>query len=494
MKENEQAMIRHRFNALLNEKLSDLDRHVADFLNVKEREILNLISSEVITVDSLRKISQTHGYINQMVLINANGDILYPNQEQQLTHKETEFLQRTNKLWQNGDVVSKSHSAGDDNQGTNQNRNYGWHTWYWGNGINLLMWYRTPANVIICAELNRIRLMADLIGELPDTNPDINDNNKTLITLEDSRNSVIYQWGHYDPAENEPARAMIHLSYPFNAWKLKYFMSNEAIQTAFLGHYGLNIIGVVVCVVVSLTILGIYFYKESNRGIREAATRVNFVNQVSHELKSPLTNIRLYAELMETKLQDADEVVTGYIDIIVSESQRLSRLIGNVLALSQKQKEKLKLNKRIGRIDDVIQSVIRQFEPIFKNKDIDIEFNPNDARKIKFDSDVLEQILVNLFSNVEKYASDGKLMRIDKTIDKNMAIMTVSDDGPGIPEKQRNKVFEPFHRVGGALTDTSTGTGIGLSISRDLARLHGGDIKILPTPKGTCFEVSINTG
>jgi len=97
-------------------------------------------------------------------------------------------------------------------------------------------------------------------------------------------------------------------------------------------------LGLLGATVISLTY---YFYREQSREMREAAQRVSFVNQVSHELKTPLTNIRMYAELIEKDADESDERLQRYAGVIVSESQRLSRLIGNVLTFSRKQRRNL---------------------------------------------------------------------------------------------------------------------------------------------------------
>jgi len=103
---------------------------------------------------------------------------------------------------------------------------------------------------------------------------------------------------------------------------------------------------------------------------------------------------------------------------------------------------------------------------------------------------VVEQILVNLFSNVEKYAASGGVLQVASSQTGETTTITVSDGGPGIPARQHEAIFQPFYRSSDRLVDVA-GTGIGLSIARELAQLHGGDVRLVDSETGACFEVTL---
>jgi signal transduction histidine kinase len=221
--------------------------------------------------------------------------------------------------------------------------------------------------------------------------------------------------------------------------------------------------------------------------------RVSFVNRVSHELKTPLTNIRMYAELLDENLSEADTDARKQTEIIVSESRRLSRLIGNVLAFASQQKGRLTVRRSDAVPDDVIRSVVDMFEPTLESNGITVRFEPGASDRVGLDRDALGQILGNLLSNVNKYAASGKLV-IVKSIQKNgMTEILVSDRGPGVPRDKAESIFAPFMRLSDRLIDGVTGTGIGLTIARELARLHGGDVVLVESDVGATFKVTLNT-
>ena len=169
------------------------------------------------------------------------------------------------------------------------------------------------------------------------------------------------------------------VSEPLGAWRLEYYASSSVAGAAAGGLPWWRGPAPAALLALGVLALAFYFYREQAREMRDAAQRVSFVNQVSHELKTPLTNIRMYAELLDKDLGEQsnageDNRSRRYLDVIVFESQRLSRLIGNVLSFSRSRREALELHRQSGVVDDVIQRVLDQFEPALRTKDIDVRF------------------------------------------------------------------------------------------------------------------------
>jgi signal transduction histidine kinase len=237
---------------------------------------------------------------------------------------------------------------------------------------------------------------------------------------------------------------------------------------------------------VFVIMLAWYLYREHTREMRQAVRKVQFVGQVSHELKTPLTNIRLYAEMLEDKLED-DPQQQRYVQIIVNESQRLTRLVTNVLNFSRQPR----VHKKNVDPNRVIQSAVEHFSAVFRQKGIAVNLDLGADGMLYTDSDLFEQILNNLLSNVEKYAANGKRVDISSRIDSNRLTVSVCDFGAGIPRNERKRIFQPFYRINDSITEGVTGTGIGLTIAHQQARSLGGDLQYLELVghQGACFQL-----
>lgn len=225
--------------------------------------------------------------------------------------------------------------------------------------------------------------------------------------------------------------------------------------------------------------LGWLYFRESTRAAREAQERVTFVNQVSHELKTPLTNIQLYAEMATQRAEAAeDATAVRYLAVVGAETSRLGRLINNVLNYARQQRNKLTVQPRTGVLDEVVAKAAGHWRPLLEGRGIAIHTALNAKEPLAFDADAIEQILGNLLSNVEKYAAQGKEVRISTLMDAASAQLVVEDRGPGIPPAKREIIFAAFERLRSDLAEGVSGTGIGLTIARELAMLHGGSLEV----------------
>ncbi|MEM9492935.1 MAG: HAMP domain-containing sensor histidine kinase, partial [Myxococcota bacterium] len=277
-----------------------------------------------------------------------------------------------------------------------------------------------------------------------------------------------------------------------------------------------------------LLALALVFYRDYARRMREAAQRVGFVTQVSHELKTPLTNIRLYAELLDDDLDgllaavaagdsddhgdsssDEDDAIRGRTAVIIAESQRLTRLINNILTFSKQRRGQLDLRLERVAVRALVDQVLAQFGPALQARGIAAEIAVPDDLTVYADRDALGQIIANLLSNVDKYAAAGGRVEIAAGRRGARAWLRVSDRGPGIPAAHRDKIFRPFYRMSDKLADGVTGTGIGLAIARELARRLGGELRLVArdecgehdaqserdgaSTSGACFELELDS-
>jgi signal transduction histidine kinase len=508
---DERARLRRDLQDLLARQLGDANQIVDRFFQKRQRELLRVTDLDTFDTASLRATVRSHPHVLQLFVLDPGGELLHPPPAGPLNQSETEFLQRARVFLEDKDLLRAADrpaesDALDENSspgfhGQTFAASHGWYVWYWGRGVHLVFWRRLPTGQIVGAELDRARWIADLIAELPQTLPAETPDAQSRIQLVDSHGDAVYQWGAFEPPRDAAPLAELPATAPLSAWRFKFFVAGDRF-TALAGRSAdFNLIAGLSAIGVVLLALAGFFYRESSRELREAATRVNFVNQVSHELKTPLTNIRMYAELLEEQFQDehlpdgetADATATRRrLSIIVSESGRLSRLIGNVLTFAQQQRRQIELSPRPGRVDDTIQAVIQQFQPTLEAQGVETTFIPGARAVVSFDTDAVEQILVNLLSNVEKYAAYGKRLDIASRQSGERTTILVADAGPGIPPVERDRIFQPFYRVSNRL-EGPAGAGIGLSIARGLARLHGGDLRLVDSAAGAAFEVELHT-
>lgn len=225
-----------------------------------------------------------------------------------------------------------------------------------------------------------------------------------------------------------------------------------------------------------------------HRALRLAEQRVSFVNRVSHELKTPLTNILLNADLAA---DGADARGRQRLARVQEETRRLARLIDNVLAFSRRDSTPLPAPAPLA-LRPLVEEVAETFAPSLKRRGVEIVVNGGDSTRALADPDSLRQILGNLLSNIEKYAAAGGLADITLAEDDEAVILLVKDRGPGIPAREHERIFLPFHRLDDRTSEGVTGTGLGLAIARDLAIAMAGSLRLVPQDgSGASFELRL---
>jgi signal transduction histidine kinase len=515
MARHERARVERQFHSSLQARLGEINASVARLVAQNAQELLRATDVSSFGDESLRALRRRSRLVRQFFVLQPDGALLYPDRNSStLTERERDFLDRTRALWNNGEKFYHPADVQTDAQmnvpirGKGKGRrvapSFGWHTWYRDEGVQLIFWQRLSSGHVVGADVVRAAMVADIIASMPASEPPLWTGRSSLgseftpsyavpdrLVLSDLDGAPIYEWGLYDPGDGEQPVVWIPVVAPFSSWHLSIYMSPSTMMAGLGRSAVFNVLSALIAVFIALLFLAVYFYRESARDIREAAQRVSFVNQVSHELRTPLTNIRLYAEMLEEGLADANDRVRRQVQVVVGESRRLSRLIGNVLTFARGQRNGLKLHPASGNLDDCVASTLDTFRPLLGARDIAIEFEPAASTPCVFDADAVEQIVGNLLSNVEKYAAEGKWLRLE-TVQKGSAVsITVADHGTGIARSMRRKIFEPFFRLSSKVNEGASGTGIGLGIARELAQLHGGDVALMPAERGACFRITL---
>lgn len=235
-------------------------------------------------------------------------------------------------------------------------------------------------------------------------------------------------------------------------------------------------------------------YRFGIQQVRLAQQQQNFVSAVSHELKTPLTSIRMYGEMLKSGWAD-DEKKQLYYDYIFDEGERLSRLIDNVLQLARLNREGPAIAMEplaVGELFDVLRSKLStQSERAAFALELELDPDAADA-VISADSDALIQVFINLVDNAIKFSGDAATREIRVTArcrDKGTVVFAVRDFGPGIPPAAMKRLFELFYRPDNELTRTTAGTGIGLALVKQLVTAMGGRVDVRNQDPGAEFRL-----
>ena len=224
---------------------------------------------------------------------------------------------------------------------------------------------------------------------------------------------------------------------------------------------------------------GTLLLRQARLSEEEAAQKTSFVANVSHELKTPLTTIRLYAELLEQGRVTDESKRIEYLGTIGRETQRLARLVNNVLGFSRLEQGTKRFDVRELDLAGEINRLLDTHAPRLIECGMSLRREvPDGPLSVRADRDALEQILINLLDNACKYASAGGEVSVTVAASaKGGAEVRVADRGPGVPMAHRSRIFDKFHRVDATLTAAQGGAGLGLSIARQLARGQGGELR-----------------
>jgi signal transduction histidine kinase len=248
--------------------------------------------------------------------------------------------------------------------------------------------------------------------------------------------------------------------------------------------------GVVLFAVLTLGFLALY--RLGLRQITLARLQQDFVSAVSHELKTPLTSIRMYAEMLREGWAGEDRK-RGYYEFIHDESERLSRLIANVLQLARLERNELHLELKPVAVAALMDMLRSRVHAQIERAGFECSYTIDPAcvaRELDVDVDAFIQIVINLVDNALKFSAGSARRALEISVrarDASTVAWSVRDHGPGVPKAQAKKIFELFYRSGSELTRETTGTGIGLALVRQLARAMHGEVEVVQRDPGAEF-------
>lgn len=232
---------------------------------------------------------------------------------------------------------------------------------------------------------------------------------------------------------------------------------------------------------------------------KEDQERKQFVSNVSHELRTPLTSVKSYVEALSDGAWKDPKIAPQFLKVVQDETDRMIRMINDLLSLSRMDSGTVKLNLEYVNINELFNYILDRFDMIIKKEKDPKQKKYTIERKItkkdiwvEIDTDKFTQVIDNIMNNAVKYSPDGGVITARLMETKNHVIMSIADQGLGIPRKDISHIFDRFFRVDKARSRKQGGTGLGLAISKEVVNLLGGQIWVDSIEgKGSTFYISL---
>lgn len=369
----------------------------------------------------------------------------------------------------------------------------GWIPWFSENRLCILGWVQKYENgPVYGIELELMSLLSRLVIDFPEISE-----KEAALVLMDGNNNFMHQSGSLIVEAKEKPLAAVSISNLLPHWQIGLYVNSKGFGTTRGFFYvSMILLGILITAILSG---GILLTRLTLKKMKDASQKTSFVSSVSHELKTPLTSIRMYAELLLSKRVKDEKKIQTYLSVIVNESGRLTRLINNVLDFGKLEQGKKTYQITRFELDQFLYQIIEAHSIRIQDQDLEIivqvekttQIEKNDYT-IKTDRDAMEQVILNLLDNALKYAGEGRFIKFVLKKDKDFFLLKICDDGPGIPKAEQAIIFEKFHRVDNSLTSKQPGSGLGLSIAKQILKDLDGDLFFEPLPgNGSCFTARI---
>lgn len=340
--------------------------------------------------------------------------------------------------------------------------------------LEILFWMRPPeARGMIFGCLLNVDALTDLWRDaLPDNaSPDY-----VLALLNDKARPAVTQPPGETGRDWRRPFVATEIGEALPHWEAALYLMHPQQLQEMASNVRRTLVYLIAAALAAIAFGGWAVFADARRQMALAQKKTDFVSNVSHELKTPLTSIRMFAEMMQSG-SATEEKRPQYLRIIVAEAERLTRLINNVLDFARLERKQKRYDFHPLDLHEVITRTWEGHELHLREQGFTTRWQAAPPPyPVRGNDDALAQIFVNLLSNAEKYSTERKEVEIHSYLTENSVHVSVLDRGSGVPPGEEAKIFEAFYRAHDSLASGIQGSGLGLTLAQRLAKEHGGEI------------------
>lgn len=444
------------------------------------------------TPDALARLEREQPLIRNAFRWSRDRGIEYPLASDGLSSEQDNFLKRYQRLLAGTEAWPDAGRKSDADGGLSSRvqlwkaatsaapvaTQRGWLTWFWEDELFELGWIESADRAMrFGVELEMPAVLSRVATALPPTA------DGQVMAIVDGNGRIFAQRGGREITNTVAAIATASLGPALPHWSISIY--EQRIAGAVAQSWRVTTGAMVAVLLLAILSAGSLLLWQAGRSAREARRKTTFVSNVSHELKTPLTTIRLYAEMLTEGRVADDAKRHHYLGVITRESERLTRLVNNVLDFSRLEQGRKKYQLHRFDAAEAVRQLLAGQQDRLKEAGMALDSDiPATPVLVESDRDAIEQTLLNLLDNAVKYAAGGRRVRVVLGCDSEHWRLAVEDAGPGIAAGQRARLFQPFHRADDSITAGVPGFGLGLSISRRLVEDLGGTLSFEPAAGG----------